>query len=143
MARADALCAQYLTQGWNLRDASQPTAAPDTESAILSVWFAAPNWEVTGVQCQETAEISPSAIMGKPPLGRLLSPELVSTVEAALAAAATGSRQVLYFKAIRDGGRVDFRRGVLFGDSERVRMDVFETTEAVAGRSAVEVDLRA
>lgn len=143
VTRADELCAQYLTQGWNLREAdARPT--PSEASPMMTLWFVADGsgWAISGVQCESTSPITPAAIMNRPPLGRLLPPALVATVHDALRAAAAGERPVLYFKAIRDTG-IEWRRGVLTRDADRVRMEVFETIQAIAMNKAVEVDLRA
>ena len=133
--RADTLYGRYLAQGWEPDEGAYP-------SLLMTVWFAPPGWEVTAVETQTRMDdVSPESIMSQPPLGRVLSPEVVDVVLGALDEATNGRPQTVYFKAIRHDG-VFWRRGLAYRQNGRVRLDIYQAAEAEAIIDAVEVDLR-
>ena len=52
-----------------------------------------------------------------------------------------GDPQTVYFKAIRSSD-VSWRRGLVHREDDRMRMDIYEATQAEAMTDAIELDLR-
>ena len=135
VARADELRAQCMDDGWELVEET-PLPLP-----IMKVWLTAPDWVVSGVTFRTKTEPELSVVASRSAQG-LLAPGHAAVIRGALDAALCGQPETVYFKVITDRG-LDWRRCLICRDGERVRMDIYEASEAEAVPDAVEVDLRA
>ena len=135
VARAHELRVHFVDDGWEVVE--ETPLAP----AIMTVWLTAPDWVVSGVTFRTNTEPELSVVAIRSAQG-LLAPGYAAVIRGALDAALCGQPETVYFKVIKDKG-LDWRRCLICRDGERVRMDIYEASEAEAVPDAVEVDLRA
>ena len=135
VARAHELRVQFVDDGWEVVE-DKPLAP-----AIITLWLTGPDWVVSDVTFRTNTESEPSVVASRSAQG-LLAPGHTAVIRGALDAALCGPPETVYFKVITDTG-LDWRRSLICRDGERVRMDIYEASEAEAVPDAVEVDLRA